>query len=314
MHPPLMKRASSSHGVSRTAVGDAVRRCAPLLGVCLLVVGGGCSASYNGERLFWHAQQLQRTIVKDPQHLSAPALEKAIAAFRQVIEQAPGTVWAPRAALAIGGLQAVQKHYDQAREVYTSVLQNYTQYPPLCLKARMALALIAQAEGKWEAAVKAYEELADYHPWDPPGLEAPLAIGMGYEKRGQHAQAVEAYEHAKHRYTKLIHEAPTPQFAMEAKAYLGLTHQQLEQWDEAVSIFEELVQTPATKLNRPLLLLSLGAIYQEKLHNPQRAQEVYMVLAEEFPQHAFGRVAKARLEQLGAPLPHPPSPPPPAVR
>ena len=90
---------------------------------CVLAgLTAGCSASYSGERLFWRAEQLTKPLLQQTSPADPERVTQAIHAFEQVIPSAPGTVWAARAQLSIGSLEAMQQRYDNAREAYALVL------------------------------------------------------------------------------------------------------------------------------------------------------------------------------------------------
>jgi tetratricopeptide (TPR) repeat protein len=283
-----------------TAHRLATYRLASFLALALLI--SGCSASYNGERLLWKAQQLSTPIAKDPGRATPEQFAKAIEAFGQVIQKAPGTVWAARAQMATGSLYSLQKQFGRAREAYALVLQNYNNQKDVVLNARVATAKTYEQEQNWDEAVKVYNEIADYHPWSKLGLEAPIYVGVVYEKQGKPDEATKAFERAVRLYTKLVLDAPQPELAAQVKGYLTIAYNRLGQWDEAIKTLEGLASV-SNGVNRPLVLLSLGSIYQSKLGNTEKAQEAYTKLIEEFPEHPFGKAARAQLERLGLPVP-----------
>ena len=258
------------------------------------------------------ANEIHAPIAKDPKAATPEQVAKAIQAFEVVTQKARGTVWAARAHTAIGSLYALRQQYSQAREAYAQTLQNYNQHKELCLVARVAIAKSYEAEDNWDEAVRVYNDIADFYSWTKMGLEAPLYIGAGYVKRQQPEQAAKAFERAVWRYTNLAPNAPNPDMATILKGYLALAYQQLSQWDKATAALEELAAIPSG-VNRPLVLLSLGSIYQVKLDDLQKAQASYAALAKEFPEHPLGKIAKARLEQLAASITLHPLPPAPAA-
>jgi tetratricopeptide (TPR) repeat protein len=262
----------------------------------------GCSASYNGERLLWKAQRLSDSIAKDSSQATPEQVAEAVKAFTHVIDQAPGTIWAARAQLAIGSLHALQQAFDQARQAFALVVQNYHTYKDLALKARVATANTYEAEHNWEETVQAYYLIADYHPWSQVGLEAPIALGVMAEKQGKSDEATQRYERAVKIYTKRIPDAPTSEAAAAAKGYLAQAYQRLGQWDQAIATLEELLEAPHG-VNRPLTLLMLGSIYQTRLHHPGQAGAFYTQLIQEFPDHAFAKVAQVQLQSIGLNLP-----------
>jgi len=270
---------------------------------CILVLSG-CSASYNSERLFWKASQLNVPILKDPQAASPTQFVEAINAFQRVIDETPGTIWAARSNVAIGSLYALQQRYDEARIAYGLVLQNYHRYSDLALGARYALAKTYEAQRNWEPAVKAYRDLSDYHPWSVAGLEAPLYIARVYGERQETAAEAKAYERAASHYTKLIPNAPNPELEVQVRGYLALVYQRQGDWDRAIDALQKMLLSTVS-VNRPMVLLTLGSIYQAKLSDTEKATAAFTALAEEFPDHPFGKVAKAQLDHLGGAPPVP---------
>ena len=95
-----------------------------------------------------------------------------------------------------------------------------------------------------------------------------------------------------------IYLAPTPALAAQVKGYLALAYQWLGRWNDAATLFEELANTQTGAI-RPVALLKLGVIYQTKLNNREKAEAAYARLIQEFPDHPFGRAAKAQLERMG---------------
>ncbi len=273
-----------------------------LSGLVLGLVITGCSASYNGERLFWKAQQVQAAALKNKKEanqLTAAETAKIVNAYAVVIQRVPGSIWAAQSQGTIGSLYATQKQYDKAREAYGLVVQNFNQYQGVALAARVAMAKTYELEQRWNEAMKWYNEIADLYPWSSAGLSAPLRIAVMYEKHQAPELATQSYERAVGMYTKRIPDAPTPEMAFIVKGYLALAYQRLSQWDLAVTTLEELLKARAG-INRPLALLTLATIYDVKLHVPEKAIAAYTTFTQEFPNHPLGKVAKAQLGRLAA--------------
>jgi tetratricopeptide (TPR) repeat protein len=268
-----------------------------------LIAASGCSASYSGERLFWQAQRQAAPILNT--RSSTPTLTQvaeAIAACELVIKRVPQTMWAPRAHLLIAALHARQRQYAQAREAYAQVLQNYSRYQAYCVQARAQIASTYEAEGAWDEAANAYYDIADYHPWTAIGLQAPLYVASGYQRRKQDEPANDAYRRAVERYTKLLPEAPTKELTAKTKVLLAAALQRLDKWPEAAGLLEELIAAP-DGIDRAGALMSLGLLYQTKLHDAANARHAYERLLKEFPGHPVSKTAKARLEGMGVDIP-----------
>ncbi len=269
-----------------------------LIAVAAALMLSGRSASYNGERLFWKAEQVSAPLFAQADQAGSADFVAAISAYQRVIRDTPGTEWAARAHLVIGSLQGMQKHYDEARDAYGLVLQEYGASDELNLIARVAIAKSYELNARWDEAITAYEDLAFHHPWSTIGLEAPVYIPTLYERQGRHDDANNAYNKAAVVYIKLIALAPSVEIETQVKGYLAYCYQQLGRWEEATKTLEELATMPLGT-NRPLVLMTLGSIYQGKLADSDRAKTVYTALVNEFPDHPLGRTAKKRLEDLG---------------
>lgn len=269
--------------------------------VSMALLASGCSTASDGERLFWSAQRINAPIATDPGRATPEQFADAIAAFERVIRTARGTEWAARAHVAIGSLYALQGQYDSARDAYDRVLLDHAQRKDLCLTARVATAKTYEVERRWEDAVQVYQDLSEFHPWSTLGLEAPLHIAAIYERQGEPGRGVEARERAVLTYLKAISMAPTSETAAQAKSYLALAYHQLGNWDAAVKTLEELAALPAG-VNRPLVLLSLGSLYEAQRGRQQAAEQASTRLASESSEPPSARGGGTRLEHLGMQL------------
>jgi tetratricopeptide (TPR) repeat protein len=263
----------------------------------LSVALAGCSASYNGERLYWHAQQLEREITKDPGMATAAQYAQAIAAFERVVNEVPSTSWAAQAQFMVGSLYALKKDYEKARAAYALVLQNYNRFQQMALNARLAVARTYEEQEDWEASVAAYRDIAEYHPFSQPGTQAPLRIGAVLERHGTPEQAADAYASAVRAYQKLIAESPSLELTIQLKGFLIAAHQKLEQWGQAVELLEEVAALPEG-INRPLVLLTLASIYDNKLDDAVRARQAYERMVTEFPSHPLAKAAQTQLDRI----------------
>ncbi len=275
------------------------RRWHGLLAAALLVAG--CSEGYRAERMFWRAQHDHAAVLKDPTKATPQQVAAAVHSFEEISHKTPGTPWAARSQMMIGTLYLGQKDYDKARESFGLVLQNYNRYQDLALRARVAIAKSFEVQGKWEDAVRVYKDVSEYHPWSRLGLEAPLYIGAMYEQRKEKTHAMDAYERAVHIYTRMVPDSPTPEMAMQVRGYLTLAYQRLGEWDKAIALLEELAKAETGGVNRPLVLLTLGSIYDSKLSNKDKAAEVYGRLIHDFPENPLGKVAREQRKKLGFP-------------
>lgn len=266
------------------------------LGILMLLTS--CSASYSGERAFWKANRLSSAIVKNHEAATPEQFTDAIEAHQRVITEAAGTRWAARSQVAIGSLYGIQEQFEKAREAYALALKNYYDQTDLALTARYATAKTLELEGKTDAMLAMYKEIAEFHPYSPIGIRIPFYLGQIHQKLDHQDEAQRAYERAVDTYIRLAASAPSRASEVEAKGYLALTYDRIGQWDEAAKILNALIDEPEG-VNRPFILLSLGGLYENRLKKPEKAEKIYTKLVDEFPEHSMTEQAKFQLENLG---------------
>ncbi len=258
----------------------------------------GCSASYNGERLFWRAKKLNATIAKDPAKASPESARKVVRAFERVIREAPGTLSAARAQFSIGSFYLLRGENDQALKAYQQVVRNHSQYRNLDFAARMAMVKVYEKQGKRDALIALYGEIAQAYPLSPPGLEAPLAIAQELQLQGKSDQAKAAYRSAISHYSGILAKAPTEGLVLRIKGHLSVAYQRLGEYSEAARMLEDLAKAQSQGVNRPAVLITLGSLYADKLHQAQQAREKYQELLQQFPDHPLAEIARKNLENL----------------
>lgn len=270
---------------------------------CLLLAG--CSSDYNGERLYWKAEKVNATIAKDPAKASPEAVEKVIRAFERVIREAPGTLSAARAQFTIGSLHLIRGENARALEAYQQVARSHSQYRSLDFAARMAMAKIYEKQGQREALMSLYGEIAEAYPLTPLGLQAPLAVAEELQRQGKSEQAQAAYRLAITHYTGIIAKAPTEGLALRVKGHLSVAYQRLGEWSEAARMLEALAQAQGQGVDRPAVLLALGSLYADRLHQTEQAKKTYQELLGQFPGHPLAGLARKNLEKLEMPAQNP---------
>ncbi len=276
-----------------------------LLGVGIGVFG--CSADYQGERLLWKAQRMSSAILKDPASATTKAYDEAYEALERVKRAAPDTSSAARADLDLGRLHELQGDHDEARAAYNDLLVNYRRHAELCISAYLELAKTYQAERRWDDVVATFQALSDDFRWSKSGLQAPMWIGELYEALQDEARAAKAYDRAALLYTQWIPSAPSPELTNLIRNDLVSIYQRLGRWDRAAEVLEALSRQTAG-VDRPAVLMTLGTIYQTKLHEPQKSLAAYETLVAEFPDHPSSQEAKARLMDAQRELSRPPQP------
>lgn len=268
-----------------------------LLGALIAFAASGCSPEYSAERMYWHAQRAAEPVSKDPLNATPQQASRAIEGFQAVVDRAGGTSSAARAQFAIGSLHMMRQEYALARDAYKLAIRNYGQYRQFAYAARIALIKAYQALNDRSGALAAYKEIISEHPWTAIGIEAPLLLAESARRQGAAQEAEANLRAAAAHYQRLAGHAPSKEADLRIRGQLLSTYQRLGEWDKAVEILEDLSREK-DGVNRPMVLLTMAALYETQLHRQGQARAIYQQLVKDYADQPAGQEAARRLEGL----------------
>jgi TolA-binding protein len=135
-------------------------------------------------------------------------IQQATSMFKDILDQFPGTASAEVSLYLLGNSLMEEGNYQEAIEVYTSFVNEFSQDPIFAGLVQQRLGLAYLLNGNREAAMKAFETvLANPHALNKDQVVFELAkLAEADEKT---AEAVDHYQ-------KIIQEFPLSPFASEA--------------------------------------------------------------------------------------------------
>jgi len=166
----------------------------------------------------------------------------------------------------------------RAREVYTQAVA-YLQ------NARQANG----GKGDIDRAIAKLEETVKNFGSTGVALTATVDLGNAYYQKGDFAKAVAAYKDA---LQKIARQDPLYENVL---ASLGATYEAMEEWSEALAVYQRLLQEgkPAYQTDAELCL---GRVY-EAMGNRNKAMGYYETYLNENPGSSLSPVLKTKLEQ-----------------
>ncbi len=264
----------------------------------LIAMTYGCSAEYSAERLYFRAEKLAQTIIRDPQAVPTGQFEEAINAFQEIIAEYPGTNKAAESRFMIGELYLANKDYEKARVEFSRVMDNYSNITWLCANAQFSIGLSYECEGNWDKAFPEYQKVADTYPATPQGLRAPIYIAQYFVRSKDNTKAEIAFKKATVQYEKIITEHPNPMLEGIALDYIAMSYSYLKNWEDAIEALKSLIEHNPDGPKAPTSLLTIGAIYEDKLSQPKKAQEIYQDFINKYPRSKIAEVAKKKIDDL----------------
>ncbi|HTO90229.1 MAG TPA: tetratricopeptide repeat protein [Candidatus Sulfotelmatobacter sp.] len=193
-----------------------MRTPARLMGAALLaVLLAGCGHQllwerWQAERAFWQADREVARIFVNPRVARPEDYRRAESAFARIARIFPAEAWVARrepmareiaeisgrATLALARLAELQGRSAEALSGYRRVIEEWPDYDRLRLDALEHLGDALESNGDGEGAMRAWERMArEFAPLDsardevrPAVLEAPLALAVIWEQRGDRAR------------------------------------------------------------------------------------------------------------------------------
>ena len=190
--------------------------------------------------------------------------DSVIVAFKRIYEQYPSTPKAVESLFVISNLYIRQKKYDEAIKALEKIIQNYSDARDQAPEARYGIAGIYEIMGKWEKAEGLFWETAEYHPYHPKGLYAPVHIVLHYKKVKDKDGMALAYQKAVEFYQKMLKQTGPIQAASALKNYLALTQLANGSWREARATWDSLPKDFPDSQFAPLALLASGELSWKK--------------------------------------------------
>jgi TolA-binding protein len=263
---------------------------------CSLIILSGCSQNYQAEREFWKAEKtlsgVTRAMVQDQ---GPQVFDPMIAAFKKIYEQYPSTPKAVESLFVISNLYIRQKKYDEAIQSLEKIIQNYSDSRDQAPEARYGIAGIYEITGEWEKAETLFWETAEYHPYHPKGLYAPVHIVLHYKKVKDKDGMALAYQKATEFYQKMLKQTGPIQAASALKNYLALTQLANGSWREARATWDALPKEFPDSQFAPLALLASGELSWKKQES-QAATASYEEFLNKYPKH---QMVPRSMVQLG---------------
>lgn len=252
---------------------------------CALLFLAGCSQSYQAERDYWKAEKMLSGVTKAMVQEQGPQVfDPAIAAFKKVYEQFPGTEKAADSLFVISNLYLRQKKYDDAIRTLEKVIQNYSDKRERAPEARYGIAGIYEATGAWEKAEPLFWETAEYHSYHQKGLYAPVHVILHYKKVKDKDGMAAAYQRALDFYNRMLKQTGPIQAASALKNYLALAQLANGSWREARATWDSLPKEFPDSSYAPLGLLASGELSWKK-QELEAAAASYEDYLKSYPKH-----------------------------
>ncbi len=146
----------------------------------------------------------------------------------------------------------------------------------------------SDANKKYQDALKKFQAVAKQYPHTHPGQLSEYYSALCESHLGQNAQATELL-------SKLAGSSDED-FADMARFQLAQIYDKSGKADQAVQLYNQLLQNPSVLVPKPVVLLALAAHYQKS--NPAQAAKLYQQIKSEYPDTTAADQADQQLALL----------------
>ena len=270
------------------------------LSIFVLMALSGCGSQYSAEKLYWQANQAAKTIIngRPLDKLNAQDYKKIIAGYRRLAEEYPLEPLSAQSQFIIAQIYILQNQLPKAEEELVKVTQNFSQNSEIASLAQFRIGALYEQQGDWTQARREYENVIDLFPLSSMGLKTPLYIAEYYQRGKDGVKADNAYHKAIKHYQKFINEYSGTTVSAMLKDYLALAYASQGKWNEAVDIWQTLVdEYPQSQIGETLLF-AIGETYSRQIKDLQKAIDTYDDFVKKNPASKIIRYAKFQIGRL----------------
>lgn len=260
---------------------------------------GGCdSGTYSAEKRFWQASKEFNVLLKAAEKASSVDYQKIIDKFREITIRYPMWPNSAQAQFNIGQLYAMQGTLAKSRDEFLLILKDYPDNKDLCSRALYMVAMTYEQADDWPKALESLNGIMSGYPDTGTAMQVPVHIAEYLKVKGKNDEASAAYASAIEKYKKYISDNPKTYGALVTIDLITTCYADQGKWNEALEYMEALVSGHEDLLLAPKALFVAGAIYEQKMDQPDKAIQNYRRILEKYPKTPFAQPAGKQIEAL----------------
>jgi tetratricopeptide (TPR) repeat protein len=223
---------------------------------------------------------------------------KAIELYKRIIVSYPKSTIGKNAKLEIANMSIMQGDVEKAQSEFYDIIDHDKQDAPVCATAHLLLASGYDKAGRWNDALKEYNEIMKTYPTSIESFRVPLLIALHYQLPRQQVEKREILRKGIMMYKRNISINSEPSIRAAAWDFMAEAYGMLGKWKEAISALETLQQKFPSDPHAELVLLRLGMFYQQGLQNYKKAAVCYCQFLRERPEHRLAGDVRNMLNNL----------------
>jgi len=220
---------------------------------------------------------------------------QALETFQHLEEEYPASPSRPDTLFMQGYTLRALQRWSEAAQVFSRAAEVHTTLADYALYLQGEA---LQMGGEGDQSLEVFKTLITLHPKSLLVPQAELRMVELYFQRGEYLRVVEVCEN-------LLRESPRKDYPAQALIFLGQARENLEQWDEAIKIYQELwLKYPLHRLAKQAKARWDSLAQEKKLAGEKIPPEAWFRRSGQFYQAQLYEAALGEMERLEGFPPH----------
>lgn len=218
--------------------------------------------------------------IADLYRINTRDYKRALNLYTEILEDIPTTdsIAFPEISFRKARVLMSLNKYFEARDLIVRLKANYRLWFSINPLPQYAIARSWELEGNWNRAEIEYQFLIDHFTVSEEAMSTYLYVAQRYEDMDRKSEAELWYGRADEAFSDLATRGSGRLLEARALEYKANLLQKQKKWELAAEIFEKIfARFPHTDPGQRGLLKA-AALYQQKLDNPERAEELVTLL------------------------------------
>lgn len=177
-----------------------------------------------------------------------------------------------------GLIYMYRKEYDQARQVFNEIKQDYAPFYDRTPTVQYAIARSFELQSRWDRAETEYKYLINNFAGSEQSLATFLYLIDQYSQQGRTVEADRLEERAGKEYDEMAATRPNTRAAAAALSYKAELYRRRHNWTQAVSLLTEVFDKyPTSEIGFRDAIVAI-VIYRDELNDARAADSLIQVL------------------------------------
>jgi len=262
------------------------------------------TSEYRVEKRMWRMRKQFAAVAQDPKAVPDAQFERVVRGYRRLIKKFPKSRYVPQMYSEIGSLYLLNKKYDDARQAYLDVANQFSDHANVAAKAMLDVGNSYVIEGKLDKGVNVLEQVWKDYGRVETGFIMPVYIAGLYRNAGTTQEAGRWLEQGERYYRGIAQNEQEPlSLRLNAFQMLATVYLAQEKWEGALEVLRGMLYDFAdsgliTPQHLRMLTRMINVTAIARLRDIDRASGIYRDFIQDHPGHFLNQFLEKIIESL----------------